>query len=156
MEPIALPRVLQISEQGCISLDHPFPIVAVPQHLLQVDDFVCLSAGDIRIGISGWIVSFDEICYQNRRLSNDQFLLKVAFIEDTAKSLKISVPHPNGIDYLYGNIPIGSVYFFNKYQISYVGKGSIYLPVFPLLFLQRNGFERLQINASTRFSTILP
>ena len=143
MDPNVLPRVLICNENSdLVSLEHPYPVIAHPQHQLQVKNCVGLRAGDVVAGIFGTILSGGS--FQNWRLSDDQFLLKVAFIDEKVKDLKISVPHPNGIDYLYRDSPIGGSYVFAKHQISYCIFGTLALPVMPSFFLNRNGFQPLQ------------
>ena len=80
-------------------------------------------------GIFGTIVSFDGGCYQEKWIPGNLFLLKVSFIDPRAKSMNISIPNPNGIDYHYSSIRIGSISIFAKHQISYVCIGNLSLRV---------------------------
>ena len=80
--------------------------------------------GEIPLGIIGTISSFNDGVFLSRRILNDQFLSKVMFIDCSIKSIKISA-HPNGFDYVYGNIPVGGTYIFAKHQISYLLNGAV-------------------------------
>ena len=143
----SLPRVMFADSGYLRSLDHPFPIVSMLSHLVQINDYVALRVDDIHFGIAGKVISLNGGTFLNRDLLETEFLLQVKFINPQIQSLRVPVVHPNGMHLSYSMIPLGKSYIFLMHQISYISDDVMFFPVFPALVLQRNGFQQLQLSA---------
>jgi hypothetical protein len=140
MVPFPLRRVLVSTSTGHAPLAHPFPVVSLSNQSICNGDFVTLSIRNVDVAIVGKIMCLHGGLYNNRELLDSEFLLQVQFMDAQVKDFSLSVPHPNGADLVYGNIPLNATYIFLKQDIAYIHFGQLAIPVCPILFLRQHGY----------------
>jgi hypothetical protein len=141
-----LPRVLfHLGQQNWISLEHPFPVIALPSHLNEIGDQCVLCANGLDFAIFGDVVCLEGGVFQNRPLLETEFIFRVCLIDSRIGKCPLSVSHPSGQDFTYGDIPVGSSYIFRKDQISFIRLNKAYVPVLRQFFLNTNGFQEYHL-----------